>query len=546
MAGTPHYNNTYIRVPTAYSDHAGFGANDLPNYGSYSSSSMQRSLSRVSDETGSYGSPGFALSPGASLDSYDYNLDSTQYNHRQAPPRSGASTRGSYVTASYTDESVPRYGDAYESQYTMAESRNLQPSSIQSSRSPEYICLYEGCSQKPFKRSADLDRHIKHVHKKPVESAVGTGPFGRKDHCRDHYRTFHKEDLCRRNGKEEPRWFDDRNISTSWWRCTKCLKRVSCRDYGWECNDCEQRLEPERMNARKRRLGLAATDPRLQVALTLDTPCNGVSRTPDGRLFVLYARVDGTQAQGLPELVEWVNGTGLPYPDAKIAPDGSLWIVDTGSPGFGEPAILPAGPKLVVVDTGTDSVSRVYGMGNVTKSGSLLDDIRFDWARGRAYLTDAGVGALIVLDLDSGRAVRLLEGDLSVQAFAPLSGEGRLLPSSGGGFSYLYADQLEVSPDGTYLYYQPASGGMSRIETRWLDEAFYNSSAASLDVLRQHVEPFALTPATGGTAIDAEGSLYVSDTDRQAVEKVYPNGTRTTLVQDDRLLWVDAMWIDEL
>lgn len=312
---------------------------------------------------------------------------------------------------------------------------------------------------------------------------------------------------------------------------------------------------------------LAATDARIEIALTLDTPCNGVSTTPDGRLFVLYARVDGTQAKGLPELVEWVNGTGVPYPDEqwnsyatdsdsdpaltlirvnaqRIGPDGSLWIVDTGSPGFGEPVILPGGPKLVVVDTGTNTVSRVYDMSNVTESKSLLDDVRFDSARGKAYLTDAGVGALIVLDLDSGHAVRLLEGHLSVQAFTPVSGEGRLLPSSGGGFSYMYADQLEVSPDGAYLYYQPASGGMSRIETERLAEAFYNSSAASLDVLGQYVEPFALTPNTGGTAIDAEGNLYVSDTDRQALEKVYANGTRMTLARDDRLLWVDAMWID--
>ncbi|ROV94007.1 hypothetical protein VSDG_06206 [Cytospora chrysosperma] len=314
--------------------------------------------------------------------------------------------------------------------------------------------------------------------------------------------------------------------------------------------------------------GLAATDPRIEVALTLDTPCNGVSTTPDGRLFVLYARVDGTQAQGLPELVEWVNGTGRPYPDARwnsyaangssdpattlvrvnaqrIGPDGSLWLVDTGSPGFGQPVLLPEGPKLVVVDTRTDRVSRVYGMGNVTRSESLLDDIRFDRARGKAYLTDAGVGALIVLDLDSGRAVRLLEGHPSVQASTPLSGEGNLLPRfPGGGFSYLHADQLEVSPDGAWLYYQPGSGGMWRIGTDRLAEAFYNSSAAGLDVLGGHVEPFALTPGTGGTAVDAEGDLYVGDTDRQAVEKVYANGTRTTLVRDDRLLWVDAMWID--
>ena len=314
---------------------------------------------------------------------------------------------------------------------------------------------------------------------------------------------------------------------------------------------------------------LAAQDPRVKVALTLDTPCNGVSTTEDGRLFVLYARVDGTQAQGLPEVVEWVNGTGVPYPDARwnsyagpdsdsdpantlvrvnsqrVDADGNLWLVDTGSPGFGSPVILPEGPKLVVVDTRTNEVARVYPMGNVTLSGSLLDDVRFDATGSRAYLTDAGAGgALIVLDLDSGRAVRLLEGDLSVGAFTPTSGEGRFLRSSSGEAQYVYADQLEVSPDGRWFYYQPASGGMSRIETRVLDEALYNSSKASLGVLSGYVEPYALTPSTGGTAIDAEGNIYVSDTDRLAIEKIYPNGSRTTLVQDERLLWVDAMWVD--
>ncbi|KAJ7340567.1 major royal jelly protein [Mycena albidolilacea] len=307
----------------------------------------------------------------------------------------------------------------------------------------------------------------------------------------------------------------------------------------------------------------AETDPRVQVALTLDTPSNGVSTTPSGRLFVLYARVDGTQAQGLPEVVEWINDTGVPFPNAawnsyagntsdpattlvrvnsqRVGPDGNLWLVDTGSPGFGSPVILPAGPKLVVVDLSTNQVKRVYNMANVTESASLLDDIRFNPATGMGYLTDAGVGALIVLDLDSGRAIRVLDGDKSTGAFTPPSGEGTLLRSSTGAFSFVTADQLEVSPDGTYLHWQPASGGMFRIETQYLDAAFYNSSLAN--TLAQYVEPFALTPSTGGTAIDAEGSIYVSDTDRQAIEKVYANGTRVTVVKDERLLWVDAMWI---
>ena len=63
-------------------------------------------------------------------------------------------------------------------------------------------------------------------------------------------------------------------------------------------------------------------------------------------------------------------------------------------------------------------------------------------------------------------------------------------------------------------------------------------------VLSDFREPFALTPSTGGTAIDAEGNIYNSDTDNQSILKIYPNGTKTLLCQDPRLLWVDAMWID--
>lgn len=126
MAGVPYYNNTYIRVPTAYSEQAGFEANDLPDYGSYSGN-LQRSQSRVSDDTGSFGSPVYPMSPGASLDSYDYSLDSNQYVHQQAPRRSAPVSMGPYTT-SWTDPSVPRYGDSFESQWQiMVESQNLHP-----------------------------------------------------------------------------------------------------------------------------------------------------------------------------------------------------------------------------------------------------------------------------------------------------------------------------------------------------------------------------------------------------------------------------------
>lgn len=258
---------------------------------------------------------------------------------------------------------------------------------------------------------------------------------------------------------------------------------------------------------------LAQIDPRIETAIVTDTPVNGVSTTPDGRTFLLYARVDGSTG---PTVVEYINNSTQPYPNLewnsynatkdpanhfvrinsqRIGPDGNLWVVDVGSPSFGEPVILPEGPKLIVIDVTANEVSRVYPMGNVTLSSSLLDDIRFNPAAGKAYLTDAGVPALIVLDLDSGEARRLLEDDISTRGSMPVSAEGRLLHGPNGDFQYIYADQLEVSPDAKWFYYQPASGGMYRVETKYLDQAFCNSSMAS--VLAQYTEPYSLTPSTG-------------------------------------------------
>ena len=304
-------------------------------------------------------------------------------------------------------------------------------------------------------------------------------------------------------------------------------------------------------------------DPRVKVELVLDVPCNGVSTTPSGRLFLVLARVDGSEGPQVVEYnraddsmtaypnLEWNSYKGGKNPathflgvnSQRIGPDGKLWIVDKGATGFGTPVNLPYGPKLVVVNLATDKVDRVYHLGNVIRSNSLLDDIRFHTSTGKAYLTDAGSPGLIVLDLESGDAVRVLDNAPSTRDDMAVSAEGHLVRMDGMPL-YIYADHEEVSPDGKYFYYQPASGGMSRIESQYLDEAFSNASFNVNSILNQYVEPYAHTPSTGGTAIDADGNIYDSDTDSQRIIRIAPNGTMTTLVQDPRLLWVDAMWID--
>lgn len=302
-------------------------------------------------------------------------------------------------------------------------------------------------------------------------------------------------------------------------------------------------------------------DPRIRTEVVYPHPINGISTTPEGRLFLVISRVDNSTGPSIVEYDRSTN-TSTAYPNSewnsyaegkdpgthfvgingqRIGPDGKLYVVDKGAPDFGAPVLLPNGPKIVRVDLQSNEVDRVYYMGNATKSFSFIDDIRFGPpSSGKAYLTDAGTPGLIILDLNTGGVVRALDNHISTRGITPPSAEGKFLYFDGKPF-YIYADQLEVSPDGKWLYYQPCEGGMSRIEIRWMDHAYYNSSLNSNEVLGGYVEPFALTPSTGGTAIAADGTVYVSDTQRQAIIKVAANGTISTFVQDPRLLWIDAM-----
>ncbi|WP_457107507.1 SMP-30/gluconolactonase/LRE family protein [Methylobacterium sp. P5_C11] len=282
---------------------------------------------------------------------------------------------------------------------------------------------------------------------------------------------------------------------------------------------------------------------------------NGITRSRDGRLFSPFQRQ--TRNRGI-ELGEWRDGKAVPFPDAawnawtegddparafvavnaiRIGPDGDLWVVDKGAPGMGA-APLPGGPKLVQIDLATNVVRKVYPLQSATTEKSFIDDFRFNGRH--AYLTDAGQPGLIVLDLETGGLRRVLDGHWSTIAQRPLTGQGRVLRDDKDKLLFIHADQLEVSPDGKTFYYQACTGPLYSIETQYLDDPTVPDA-----VRAAHVRLHAATVATGGTAIDAAGTIYASDTDGLRILKIAPDGTMSTLVQDPRLVWVDAMWIDE-
>lgn len=299
---------------------------------------------------------------------------------------------------------------------------------------------------------------------------------------------------------------------------------------------------------------VAAKD-RLTPVFASDLIVNGVATTPAGRTFL---PVQPRAGKGDPQVVELVDGKPVAYPDAtwngwkpgdtgvnrfvgvnalRLGPDNALWVVDRGAPGIGKPAVA-GGVKLVRIDIASNTVTRTYDLAGVTTPISFVDDVRFHGPN--AYLTDAGQPGLIVLDLTTGKGRRVLDGHPSTIAQTRLMAEGRELTDPVGKPVVIHADQLEISPDGRWFYYQPSNGRMARIETRWLDDASLPAAA-----LVRHVERFADTPSTGGTAIAADGTIYLSDTDKKRILTIDPIGRIKTLIADPRLIWVDAMWIDD-
>ncbi len=101
------------------------------------------------------------------------------------------------------------------------------------------------------------------------------------------------------------------------------------------------------------------------------------------------------------------------------------------------------------------------------------------------------------------------------------------------------ADQLEVTPDGQHLYFQPLPGPLYRIDTRLLDDPAVPPAALSAAV-----EFWYNTPSLGGTAIDSAGNLYLDDLGSNSVLKLTPDRHLSLLARDDRLHWPDAPAFD--
>ena len=290
--------------------------------------------------------------------------------------------------------------------------------------------------------------------------------------------------------------------------------------------------------------------PRLvRVAASPEFMLNGVAVSPFGRVFASFPRWTSLEAPSVMEAAR--DGSFRFYPGNEwndwwpgasshdrivsshaVLADASnhLWIVDDAGPRVA-PAVVGA-QKLVRIDLATDRVARVYPLGaEILPKGTMIGHLRVDDRF--AYVTEAHHGSILLVDLDSGRARKVLEGAPSTRAdpsIVPVV-EGREMRRTTGEVPQLHVDLLELSEDGKWLYFMPLFGPvLRRIETRFLQD-----ENLSEDELSSRVEDVVPVPPLAGITIDREGNLYFCSFTENAILKMGKDRRIETLVADPRI-----------
>lgn len=304
---------------------------------------------------------------------------------------------------------------------------------------------------------------------------------------------------------------------------------------GWSAATATAQTEASAAQSEHRRAGTT-----LQQAAQFEHQVTGVTVSERGRLFVNFPRWTEDAPVSVAEVMK--DGSLRPYPNEQwnawrnvqrdeldpaqhwvcvqsVVADGrgSVWVVDPAAPAVD--GLVPGGPKLVRIDLATDRVAQVIRFGqDVAIPGSYLNDVRFSHDGRHAFLTDAGQrGALVVVDLASGKARRVLDGHPSTQ---PEKGvvvrtDGKPLRYPDGRPVLFAADSIALSSDGAWLYWKALTGTtLYRIRSA----ALIGQGLAGEDLSSQ-VQPYGQVGPTDGLWIGRGADiLYLTSIEDNAIK----------------------------
>jgi sugar lactone lactonase YvrE len=295
----------------------------------------------------------------------------------------------------------------------------------------------------------------------------------------------------------------------------------------------------------------------LEVVATVNEPPGNITCTPTGRVILSlhqFMNPEWRVAELLPD------GTLVPFPNEKWNTKGDpdstfdsvlglqadaqqiVWFLDNGMRGGGT-------PKLVAWDLRIRAVHKIVPLPPpATVPSSFVNDLAVDRNNESVYIADPAGGAnaaLIVVDLKTGKARRVLEGHASVvpeEIDLVVDGKAieRKLPDG-----TLVRPRIGVNPVALdrfnyWLYYGPMHAtSLYRVRTGDLRNASMDAGDLAL-----RVERYSEKPICDGMTMDRAGRIYVTEVGANAVGIIRSDRIYQRWIEDPRLSWPDAFAFD--
>jgi sugar lactone lactonase YvrE len=296
----------------------------------------------------------------------------------------------------------------------------------------------------------------------------------------------------------------------------------------------------------------------LKKVASFDHQVTGVTASETGRMFVNFPRWTEDTEVSVAELLP--NGDLKPFPDAgwnswrnarqdsltpgdrwvcvqSVVADkrGSLWVIDAGAPAQAQ--VVAGAPKLVQIDLATNQVAKVYPLGlDIAPQGSYLNDVRLSPDGKFAYITDSGTsGAIVVLNLETGKARRALDGAPSTQfeKGVMVKVDGKPVQRPDGRGVQFSADGIALSANGETLYWQAVKGNtLYKVGT----EALRTGNLAELS---GKVEKVGENGPADGLLMDAQDRMYISSVEDHSI-KLREGDQVKVLLKDKDMVWPDT------
>jgi hypothetical protein len=287
---------------------------------------------------------------------------------------------------------------------------------------------------------------------------------------------------------------------------------------------------------------------------------SGIAVSSSGRIFISFPRWNGNPSNSVAEVL--TDGSLRPYPDSEwnhwggaeesrpnahfisaqglyIDSNGTLWVLDSAAVNL--KSVSPTGAKLVGIDLDTNRVSKVIPFdADIVQQNSYLRHVCVDEWSNLAYISDAGTGAILVTDLQSGLSRRVLAENPTTKAEpdSPGKQDRQELRYENGEPVMIHVDGIALDKDSKFLYYHALSARtLYRIETRYV-----NDPLLSPEELGAHVERLADTGQVDGMVMDSYYNLFLTLPYENAVKRyrVY-DGSLVTLAQDEHISWPDSI-----